>query len=196
MLRNLWWLVFILGLVALWVGNVIVTLFGMYRLIWGHMWVYKKNLPKAERTQLIALLVRVVKRTARFRVAIFLTIIGVVLGALLTIAIILARAGSAGVTEVPPPPQTPPPSESSYKIVNPQTLPSSEGSYQLVNSLVHANGHLSHSHTFLLNQRTGDIWEMTCRKGKTVEFRSVPRINQEEPLGISRQTAQENASKD
>jgi hypothetical protein len=47
--------------------------------------------------------------------------------------------------------------------------------YTLTTVPVHIGGRLSHSHTFLLNQQTGKIWEMTCHKGKQVEFQRVLR---------------------
>jgi hypothetical protein len=40
---------------------------------------------------------------------------------------------------------------------------------------VHTGGRLSHSHTFLVDQQTGELWLMTCRGDKTVEFRRVQK---------------------
>lgn len=48
--------------------------------------------------------------------------------------------------------------------------------YVLTDVLVHMGGRLSHSHTFLLNQQTGELWLMTCRADKTVEFRRVQKL--------------------
>jgi hypothetical protein len=48
--------------------------------------------------------------------------------------------------------------------------------YVLINVPVHVGGKLSHSHTFLLNQQTGEAWLMSCMGGKTVEFRRVRRL--------------------
>jgi hypothetical protein len=49
--------------------------------------------------------------------------------------------------------------------------------YLINNSQVYVKGRLSHSHTFLVNQQTGEVWEMMCRKGNIVEFRRVMRTN-------------------
>lgn len=48
--------------------------------------------------------------------------------------------------------------------------------YTLTNVPVHIGGRLSHSHTLLLNQQTGELWLMTCRKDKTLEFRRVQNL--------------------
>ena len=50
------------------------------------------------------------------------------------------------------------------------------GLYTLVNVPVQVRGRLSHSHTFLLNQKDGETWLMVCRTDKTVEFRRVRRL--------------------
>jgi hypothetical protein len=47
--------------------------------------------------------------------------------------------------------------------------------YVLNHVLVHTGGRLSHSHTFLVDQQTGELWLMTCRADKTVEFRRVQK---------------------
>ena len=47
--------------------------------------------------------------------------------------------------------------------------------FELKDSLVYNHGRLSHSHTFLLNQQSGDVWEMICQSGNVVEFRHVQR---------------------
>jgi hypothetical protein len=49
--------------------------------------------------------------------------------------------------------------------------------YSLTTAQVYRAGRASHSHTFLLNQQTGELWEMTCRKDRTVEFRRVPKTS-------------------
>jgi hypothetical protein len=51
--------------------------------------------------------------------------------------------------------------------------------YLISNSQVYVRGRLSHSHTFLLDQQTGEVWEMMCRKGNLVEFRRVVRTNRD-----------------
>jgi len=48
--------------------------------------------------------------------------------------------------------------------------------FTLTNVPVHVGGKLSHSHTFLLNQQSGEVWLMTCRAGKLVEFRRVQKF--------------------
>lgn len=48
--------------------------------------------------------------------------------------------------------------------------------FTLTNVPVHMGGRLSHSHTFLLNQQTGEVWLMTCRADKSVEFRRVQKF--------------------
>jgi hypothetical protein len=65
-----------------------------------------------------------------------------------------------------PAPSPPPP---------PKLVPSNH--YTLVNAPVYVRGKLSHSHTFLLNQQTGEAWLMTCRPDKTVVFRRVQRLD-------------------
>jgi hypothetical protein len=183
-LSRSFWLIFVVSSVIIWLINVIISLFGMHRIIWGHMWRYER-LQEAEWTQVLALLVRIVKRTARFRVAIVLTMFGVLWGAVLTFAIIFTKAGFGSVVEDAVKSRI---TDGGYEIVNnvtgvpPSVSPKSlgsDGTYEILTSIVHANGHLSHSHTFLLNQRTGDVWEMKCRKGQTVEFRTVPKEKKE-----------------
>lgn len=56
----------------------------------------------------------------------------------------------------------------------PKPIPASH--YTLTNVPVHIGGRLSHSHTFLLNQQTGEVWLMTCRPDKTVDFRRVQKL--------------------
>jgi hypothetical protein len=58
---------------------------------------------------------------------------------------------------------------------DPKPLPVAQNAYTLGNFPVHAGGRLSHSHTFLLNQQTGVVWQMTCTKGNVVEFHRVRR---------------------
>jgi len=52
-----------------------------------------------------------------------------------------------------------------------------QNQYLITTSKPHLTGRFMHSHTFLLNQQTGEIWEMTCRKDGTVEFRRVRKIS-------------------
>lgn len=49
--------------------------------------------------------------------------------------------------------------------------------YLITTALVHLKSGSLHSHTFLLNQQTGEIWELTCRSNGTVEFRRVPKTS-------------------
>jgi hypothetical protein len=60
-----------------------------------------------------------------------------------------------------------------------------QSKYLLSTFEVRLRGTPLHTHTFLLNQQTGEIWEMLCRKGGTVEFRRVRKTaydgSQEEP---------------
>lgn len=47
--------------------------------------------------------------------------------------------------------------------------------FVIVNSaIVRSRSEGPHQHTFLLNQSTGEIWEMVCMFGKKVQFRKVP----------------------
>lgn len=48
--------------------------------------------------------------------------------------------------------------------------------FEITQSAVHATGHGREAHTFLLNQQSGDVWQMICRKPDEVEFRRVHRI--------------------
>lgn len=62
--------------------------------------------------------------------------------------------------EPPKPPAAPPPNH-----------------FSIVNVPVQINGRLSHSHTFLLDEQTGDTWLMMCQpNNKSVEFRRVSRL--------------------
>jgi hypothetical protein len=48
--------------------------------------------------------------------------------------------------------------------------------YSLTDVSVTVGGHLSHTHTFLLDQLNGRVWQMTCKKGgETVSFQRVLR---------------------
>jgi hypothetical protein len=49
--------------------------------------------------------------------------------------------------------------------------------FTLTNVPVQAHGRLLHSHTFLLDEQTGDLWLMVCRPDKTVEFKRVQQLN-------------------
>ena len=48
--------------------------------------------------------------------------------------------------------------------------------YSLTSATVFVGGRISHSHTFLLDEQSGDIWLMVCQPDKTVEFRRVKRL--------------------
>lgn len=69
----------------------------------------------------------------------------------------------------------------------PPKEPVRKNKYAITTSQVVLNGRVSHSHTFLLNQETGEVWEVVCRSGKLVEFRRVPKTSYdgsaEEPPG-------------
>lgn len=51
--------------------------------------------------------------------------------------------------------------------------------FLITTSQIYSKGRLSHSHTFLLNQQTGEVWQMICSKDEFVEFRRVNRTNQD-----------------
>lgn len=66
----------------------------------------------------------------------------------------------AATKEPPRPPAPPPPNH-----------------YSMVNVPVQAGGRVTHSHTFLLDEQTGETWLMICQPNdKTVEFRRVRRL--------------------
>jgi hypothetical protein len=46
--------------------------------------------------------------------------------------------------------------------------------FLITNVPVHIHGRLDHSHTLLLNQQTGEMWELSCKNGQLIDFRSVP----------------------
>jgi hypothetical protein len=46
--------------------------------------------------------------------------------------------------------------------------------FLITNVPVHIHGRLDHSHTLLLNQQTGETWELSCKNGQLIDFRSVP----------------------
>jgi hypothetical protein len=161
------WLLVLLAIgFILWVINTLLCLSGVRRVTWGDLW---KN-DATEETHVEALLIEVVKRTAKFRVAVSLTVGSVLLITVLAILAgrvayqsLLAGQKSHSAATCAPCPAPP---------ACPQASAPSENKFEITNPLVHVNGHL-HSHTFLLNKQTGEIWEMTCKKGKTVEFRPV-----------------------
>jgi hypothetical protein len=49
--------------------------------------------------------------------------------------------------------------------------------YSLALSAVHATGKGREAHTFLINDETGDLWQMVCDKGGHVAFQKVKRID-------------------
>jgi hypothetical protein len=58
---------------------------------------------------------------------------------------------------------------------NPQSTSSSE--YEIVQSAVHATRHGKEAHTFLLEKKTGAVWQMICQpKSDVVEFQRVRRM--------------------
>lgn len=59
----------------------------------------------------------------------------------------------------------------------PKPAPLATNKYSITTAQVVRSGRTLHSHTFLLNQQTGEVWEMTCRSGKAVEFRRVPKAS-------------------
>ncbi|MBZ5656332.1 MAG: hypothetical protein LAO56_13760 [Acidobacteriia bacterium] len=61
-----------------------------------------------------------------------------------------------------------------WDIERPPLPPVPPNKYLITNVPVHVHGRLTHSHTLLLNQQTGEIWELTCENGKIIAFRSVP----------------------
>jgi len=61
--------------------------------------------------------------------------------------------------------------------------------YLISNSQVYIKGRLSHSHTFLLNEQTGEVWEMVCRSGGLVEFRRVMRTNHDGAVEVGEDSA-------
>jgi hypothetical protein len=62
-----------------------------------------------------------------------------------------------------------------WEIVPSPAAAISPNKYVITNVPVHYHGRLTHSHTLLLDQQTGEVWELTCQNGKIVEFRSVSR---------------------
>jgi hypothetical protein len=64
--------------------------------------------------------------------------------------------------------------------------------YELTNSQVIASGQISHSHTFLLDKENGDLWQMSCQKGRHVEFIKVERMNREADRSEISRTASSN----
>jgi len=165
------WLLVLLAIgFILWVVNTLLCLSGVRRVTWGDLWKTDAT-EEAEKAHVDALLIEVVKRTAKFRVAVSLTVGSVLLITVLAIlagrvayhSLLAGQKNHSAATCAPCPALT----------ACPQASAPSENKFEITNSLVHVNGHLSHSHTFLLNKQTGEIWEMTCKKGKTVEFRPV-----------------------
>ena len=67
-----------------------------------------------------------------------------------------------------------------FVLLNPDPVPVKppvvSNHFTLTNVPVSIGGLAAHTHTFLLNQQTGDLWLMTCRADKTVEFKRVKRL--------------------
>jgi hypothetical protein len=60
-------------------------------------------------------------------------------------------------------------------LTNPPELPA--GGYEIVQSAKHATRHGKEAHTFLLDKKTGAIWQMKCAKNSDdVEFHRVHRF--------------------
>jgi|SRR6267142_19528 len=60
-------------------------------------------------------------------------------------------------------------------LTNPSELPA--GGYEIVQSAEHATRHGKEAHTFLLDKKTGAIWQMKCTKNSDdVEFHRVHRF--------------------
>ncbi|RZU42928.1 hypothetical protein [Edaphobacter modestus] len=50
--------------------------------------------------------------------------------------------------------------------------------FTVVQSAVHKTAHGTQAHTFLVNQQTGDVWQMICdQKGNIVAFQRVKRLD-------------------
>ncbi|MBS1799627.1 MAG: hypothetical protein JSS95_07345 [Acidobacteria bacterium] len=55
--------------------------------------------------------------------------------------------------------------------------------FTVVQSAVHKTDHGMQAHTFLLNQQTGELWQMVCdQKGEVVAFRRVKRLEAEDAV--------------
>ena len=69
--------------------------------------------------------------------------------------------------------------------------------FAVVPSAVHRTRHGMQAHTFLLNQQTGEVWQMICGPdGEAVEFRRVRRTDENgkvQPASGGGSAAQENA---
>ena len=49
--------------------------------------------------------------------------------------------------------------------------------YQIALSAVHQTGHGREAHTFLLDQSTGDVWQMVCTNEGLVSFRRIRKLD-------------------
>jgi len=59
-----------------------------------------------------------------------------------------------------------------------KTAPPNPKRYTVVQSAVHKTAHGMMAHTFLLDQQTGDMWQMICdQKGSIVAFQRVRRLD-------------------
>ncbi len=64
----------------------------------------------------------------------------------------------------------------------------SPSGYEIVQSAVHATRHGKEAHTFLLDKKTGAVWQMICQpKSDVVEFQRVRRIGLDEKSGEAEQ---------
>jgi hypothetical protein len=64
-------------------------------------------------------------------------------------------------------------SEQAHQEQSGSTTPLPNPPFRLTLSAAQIVGGLKHQHTFMLNEQTGEIWEMVCRPDKGVEFRKV-----------------------
>jgi hypothetical protein len=109
------------------------------------------------------------EKVARFHGATLLMFIVAGMATVICLGFVLLEPSSKPPSSQPPPAQPNP--EKSAEVTS--------GHYALINVPVHVHGRLSHSHTFLLNEKTGDIWLMVCRTDKTVEFKRVQKLKQD-----------------
>jgi uncharacterized protein YpmS len=88
----------------------------------------------------------------------------------------LATVICLGLVLLQPASKPPSSQSSSPQTTSEKSAEVTSGPHTLVNVPVHIRGRLSHSHTFLLNEKNGDLWLMICRTDKTVEFKRVQRL--------------------
>jgi hypothetical protein len=184
------WRMIIFFLALVWFVNIIITLYGMYRLVWGGLRIDESSneddipaLARAAKHYVTQLVTGVAQRTAIYRIAIATTIAGVVLAAPFMFAVIYLKSQQIppgqqtgqGYKQQPSQGQQVPQGEHTAQGQTTSPLPPEPAmKYELVSHQEYVAGRLSHSHTFLLNRQTGEIRQMICRRGtKLVEFRVV-----------------------